>query len=60
MAPDHEPLPESVLQSESKAYDLFQRGTELLQNRHPAQAAMFLTSALRLEPEKNSIREALA
>jgi Flp pilus assembly protein TadD len=60
MAADQEPLPESTLQDESEAYDLFQRGMELLTNRHPAQAAMVLTSALRLEPDKNSIREALA
>lgn len=45
---------------ENQAYSLFQRGMAFLQARHPAQAAMLLTGALRLEPGKNSIREGLA
>jgi Flp pilus assembly protein TadD len=31
-----------------------------LQEQHPGQAAMLLAGALRLEPDKNSIREGLA
>jgi len=45
--------------AESEAYTLFRRGVALLRERHPAQAAMLLTRALRLEPGRNSIREAL-
>lgn len=43
----------------SEAYSLFQRGVGFLRERHPAQAAMLLGRALRLEPGRNSIREAL-
>ena len=45
--------------AESEAYSLFRRGVALLRERHPAQAAMLLGQALRLEPGRNSIREAL-
>jgi Flp pilus assembly protein TadD len=45
--------------AESEAYSLFHRGVGLLRDRHPAQAALLLTRALRLEPGRNSIREAL-
>ncbi len=41
------------------AYRLFQRGMEFLESRNPAQAALVLRRASRLEPEKTSIREAL-
>ena len=41
------------------AYDLYQRGSGLLQSGHPHQAAMLLSRAKLLEPEKASIREAL-
>ena len=41
------------------AYDLFQRGNELLASRHHAQAAIVLERADRLEPGKASILEAL-
>jgi Flp pilus assembly protein TadD len=44
---------------ESEAYDLFQQGLGFLRQRHPGQAALVLARALRLEPGKNSIREAL-
>jgi len=44
---------------ESEAYTLFQRGLAFLRQQHPAQAALLLSRALRLEPGKNSIREAL-
>ncbi len=41
------------------AYDLFQRGSALLNDRHHAQAAIVLERAARLEPGKMSILEAL-
>src|SRR4051812_38389102 len=41
------------------AYALFQRGAELLEHRHHAQAAIVLERAARLEPRKGSILEAL-
>jgi tetratricopeptide (TPR) repeat protein len=41
------------------AYDLLQRGQELLDRRHHAQAAIVLERADRLEPGKGSIIEAL-
>jgi tetratricopeptide (TPR) repeat protein len=44
---------------ESEAYTLFRRGVGFLDGGHPAQAAMHLNRALRLEPGRNSIREAL-
>jgi Flp pilus assembly protein TadD len=40
-------------------YDLFQRGTELLNAGHSHQAVIPLTRARDLEPDKTSIREAL-
>jgi len=41
------------------AYDLLQRGEELLRLRHHAQAAIVLERADRLEPHRQSILEAL-
>ena len=41
------------------AYELLQRGHELLRGRHHAQAAIVLERAKRLEPGKASILEAL-
>jgi Flp pilus assembly protein TadD len=41
------------------AYDLFCRGRGLLVGGHPHQAALLLSRAKLLEPEKASIREAL-
>jgi tetratricopeptide (TPR) repeat protein len=41
------------------AYELFQRGQELIRGRHHAQAAIVLERASRLEPNKGSILEAL-
>jgi len=41
------------------AHDLLQRGEELLQRRHHAQAAIVLERADRLEPHRQSILEAL-
>jgi Flp pilus assembly protein TadD len=48
------------LDGESEAYTLFRRGMMLLEQRRPAQAALLLAGALHLEPDKDSIREALA
>jgi protein O-GlcNAc transferase len=45
--------------AESEAYTLFRRGVDFLEGGHPAQAAMYLARALRLEPGRNSIRETL-
>ena len=42
------------------AYDLFQRGSRMLADRHPGAAAVLLERALKLEPGKASILEALA
>lgn len=41
------------------AYELFSRGVRFLDDGHPHQAAMYLSRAKLLEPEKASIREAL-
>lgn len=41
------------------AYDLLQRGQELLKRRHHAQAAIVLERAAKAEPGKGSILEAL-
>ncbi len=42
------------------AYELLQRGHELMAARHNAQAAVVLERAARVEPNKGSILEALA
>jgi Flp pilus assembly protein TadD len=42
------------------AYELFRRGTRLLEDHHPGAAAVVLERADRLEPGKASILEALA
>ncbi len=41
------------------AYELFRRGSRLLDERHPGAAAVVLERASRLEPGKASILEAL-
>lgn len=41
------------------AYELFQRGSRLLADHHPAAAAILLERCLALEPGKASILEAL-
>ena len=41
------------------AYDLYVRGTAMLRDGHPHQAAMILGRAKLIEPQKASIREAL-
>jgi thioredoxin-like negative regulator of GroEL len=40
-------------------YDLFREGIRFLDEGHPGPAALRLSRAARLAPEKNSIREAL-
>lgn len=50
--------PEDIDDRES-AYELLQRGTDLLRQRHFAQAAVVLERADRAEPGKASILEAL-
>jgi tetratricopeptide (TPR) repeat protein len=45
--------------SRDSAYDLFQRGSRLLAEHHPAAAALVLERCLALEPGKASILEAL-
>lgn len=42
-----------------RVYDLFRRGSELLENGEFAAAVVPLEQARRLEPDKTSIREAL-
>ncbi len=44
----------------ARAYELLTRAREFLRSGHPHQAAMLLGQAKLLEPEKGSIREALA
>ncbi len=44
---------------EETVYDLFSRGMRFLQEGHPHQAAMVLSKAKLIEPEKGSIRAAL-
>jgi Flp pilus assembly protein TadD len=51
---------EPAFEAESEPYTLFRRGMQFLAGQHPAQAAMLLSRALRIEPGRNSIREALA
>lgn len=53
------PRREPAFEAESEAYSLFQRGLAFLREHHAAQAALLLGRALRLEPGRNSIREAL-
>jgi len=52
------PDPDRANERES-AYELFQRGSRMLADRHPGAAAVLLERALALEPGKASILEAL-
>jgi Flp pilus assembly protein TadD len=45
--------------TDETVYDLFVRGTAMLRDGHPHQAATILDRAKLLEPDKASIREAL-
>jgi len=47
-------------EASTRAYDLLERAREFLRTGHPHQAAMLLSEAKRIEPDKASIREALA
>ena len=51
--------PDPAFEQHSEAYALFRRGRYFLERKHPGQAALLLELALRLEPGRNSIREAL-
>ena len=53
------PEPDAPVGHAESAYELLQRGHELLRRRHNAQAAVVLERAARLEPGKGSILEAL-
>ena len=53
------PLPPSSADDRDSAYDLFQRGSRMLAERHPGAAAVLLERALALEPGTASILEAL-
>lgn len=53
------PMPHPEPGERDSAYDLFQRGTGMLADRHPGAAAVLLERALALEPGKASILEAL-
>ncbi len=56
---ERDPLEPDADDDRESAYELFQRGHELLDGRHHAQAAIVLERAARLEPGKASILEAL-
>jgi Flp pilus assembly protein TadD len=45
---------------DQSAYALYRKGLQFLQDGHPHQAAMYLSRARLMEPEKASIRETLA
>lgn len=53
------PVPPSSADDRDSAYELFQRGSRMLAERHPGAAAVLLERALALEPGKASILEAL-
>src|SRR5687767_12543637 len=60
MAPrPDDPHPTPAPGERDSAYDLFQRGSRMLAERHPGAAAVLLERALALEPGKASILEAL-
>jgi Flp pilus assembly protein TadD len=46
-------------QASTSVYDLVERAREFLRTGHPHQAAMLLSQAKQLEPNKGSIRETL-
>jgi Flp pilus assembly protein TadD len=52
-------LSETPEQRGERVYELFKRGSELLENGDFAAAAIPLERARKLEPDKTSIREAL-
>ena len=46
-------------EASASVYDLVERAREFLRTGHPHQAAMLLSQAKQLEPDKGSIRETL-
>ncbi|HVA85275.1 MAG TPA: tetratricopeptide repeat protein, partial [Candidatus Saccharimonadales bacterium] len=58
-SPDRSAAPDSAHDHRETAYGLLQRGQDLMRGRHYAQAATVLARAIRLEPGKGSILEAL-
>ncbi|HET6380810.1 MAG TPA: tetratricopeptide repeat protein [candidate division Zixibacteria bacterium] len=54
-----EPVPAEPVHERESAYELFRRGTRMLEEHHPGAAAVLLERCLRLEPGKASILEAL-
>jgi Flp pilus assembly protein TadD len=54
------PRYERANRDDASAYDLLSRAREFLRTGHPHQAAMLLSRAKLIEPEKGSIRETLA
>ena len=46
-------------EASTSVYDLVERAREFLRTGHPHQAAMLLSQAKQLEPDKGSIRETL-
>jgi tetratricopeptide (TPR) repeat protein len=52
-------LPPSAPDERDSAYDLFQRGSRMLDEHHPGAAAVLLERCLAMEPGKASILEAL-
>jgi tetratricopeptide (TPR) repeat protein len=60
MTDERRPDPETPERAyPTEVYDLFRRGSALLETRDYAAAAISLERARRLEPDKTSIREAL-
>jgi Flp pilus assembly protein TadD len=53
------PRYERANRDDAPAYDLLSRAREFLRTGHPHQAAMLLSRAKLIEPEKGSIRETL-
>ena len=58
-AEHHEPGDAPEADDAESAYELLQRGRELMRGRHNAQAAVVLERAARLEPGRGSILESL-
>jgi tetratricopeptide (TPR) repeat protein len=57
--PNEEPMDEPRAPDGEDAYELFRRGSRLLEEHHPGAAAVVLERCLQLEPGKASILEAL-
>ncbi len=56
---DEQPFDRPSPPPNEDAYDLLQRGQDLLRRRHPAQAATVLQRAANIEPGRGSILEPL-